>query len=646
VTVSWSGIGAPTSTDWVAIAPAGGPDANWVAWGYTNGATSGSRTITLPSYTAPGSYSARFLANDTYTRLAVSNTIDVQPPTVVANPTAVAAGGTLTVSWQNVGSPTPKDWLALVPSGAADTGWVTWIYGSGQASGSVVFPLPSTLSAGSYDIRLFSNDSVGLRLAVSNPITIAASGPSIAVSPVTTTAGGTLTANWRNIASPTPTDWVGVYPVGAADANFVIRAFTGGRASDRTLMTLPGSMAAGTYELRLFANNTLTRLATSNSFNVTAGPSLSASPMSVAAGGTLNVSWSAIATPTPKDWFVLVPVGAVDSNWLAWKYTDGTATGSTSLPIPTTVPMGTYELRLLANDGWQRLAVSNLIRVGPTVVGSPTTAAPGGTLTVAWAGIPTPTPTDWFALTPINAPDTNWVAWIYTNGRAADSLIFTLPANLPAGNYDLRLLANNAFNRLAISNVITVAPGPSLATVSILMTGSSSLPATWQGIASPSVNNWIGLYPVGAPDANYIRQVFTNGQASGSTSITPGALTPGSYELRLFADSGFTRLAVSNSFTVVPGPSVHASPSTVAKGGTVTVTWEGIVNPMPGDWFALAPVGSDDSVYLSWQYSGGTASGTINLVTPPLIPSGAYEVRLFANNTMQKLAVSNVITVP
>jgi hypothetical protein len=344
---------------------------------------------------------------------------------------------------------------------------------------------------------------------------------------------------------------------------------------------------------------------------------------------------------------VLVPLGSPDANWVAWRYTTGTASSSVGLPIPPTVPMGSYELRLLANDTWQRLAVSNIVKVGPTVVMSPSTVAPGGTMTVTFAGVPTPTSKDWLALVPLNGADTAWVAWTYTSGRAADSLTFTLPPALAAGAYDLRLFANDSFDRLALSNVISVtAPGPTLATSPVAVATGATLTATWQGIAAPSVNNWIGVYAAGAADASFITQVFTNGQASGSTTITLGALAIGSYELRLFANSGFTRLAVSNGFTVIPGPAVHASPGTVAKGGTVTVTWEGIAAPTVNDWFALAPLNSDDSVYVSYHYSTGAASGSTTIAVPASAPSGTYEVRLFGNNTLQRLGVSNVVIVP
>src|SRR4029077_5355019 len=102
-------------------------------------------------------------------------------------------------------------------------------------------------------------------------ITVTAPGPSVWVSQVTTTAGSTINTNWKSITlitAPTPTDWIGVYAVGAADNAYLTRVFTGGLATGSTAISLPGGLAPGQYELRLFSNDTLTRLAVGNSFTI------------------------------------------------------------------------------------------------------------------------------------------------------------------------------------------------------------------------------------------------------------------------------------------------------------------------------------------------------------------------------------------
>ena len=301
----------------------------------------------------------------------------------------------------------------------------------------------------------------------------------------------------------------------------------------------------------------------------------------------------------------------------------------------------------MRRNGWQRLALSNTVTVGPTLAVTPTPVAPGGTVTVIWAGIPTPTPTDWLALVPLNAADTSYVAWVSLNGRAGDSLLFVLPPALPAGTYDMRLFANGGLERLAISNVVTVtAPGPTLAVSPVTAVAGSTLTVGWHGVAAPTANDWVGVYADGAPNANYLAWVYTSGLASGTATIAlPGVLGVGVYELRLFTNNSLTRLAVSNGFTVVSGAVVRVSPAIVGTNGTLTVTWEGIAAPTPTDWFALVALNAPDPSYVAWGYTTGAAMGSLGLSVPTAVPPGSYELRLFAQNSWQRLAVSNVVTI-
>src|SRR5206468_2233070 len=84
--------------------------------------------------------------------------------------------------------------------------------------------------------------------------------------------------------------------------------------------TIPSGLAPGSYELRLYANDTYTRLATSATFTVTgsAGATLSVSPTSVAAGGTVTATWSGIPAPTSLHYILLYLPGSGNTAYLAW----------------------------------------------------------------------------------------------------------------------------------------------------------------------------------------------------------------------------------------------------------------------------------------------------------------------------------------
>ena len=156
----------------------------------------------------------------------------------------------------------------------------------------------------------------------------------------------TVTATWSGIAAPTSTDWIGLYPTGASDqyTSRISWRYTTGTASGSVPYTIPATLAPGTYELRLFTNFTYNRIGTSNTFTVTASPpvtaSLSVTPSSIAAGGTVTATWSGIAAPTSTDWIGLYAPGRPDSYqyYYRWQYTTGTASGSMPFAIPATLP--------------------------------------------------------------------------------------------------------------------------------------------------------------------------------------------------------------------------------------------------------------------------------------------------------------------
>src|SRR5207248_5950506 len=74
------------------------------------------------------------------------------------------------------------DWIAVFPSGAADTGYVDWKYlnntrtapATGLTNATVTFTMPAT--AGMYEIRLYANDTY-VRVATSPTITVGSPPP-------------------------------------------------------------------------------------------------------------------------------------------------------------------------------------------------------------------------------------------------------------------------------------------------------------------------------------------------------------------------------------------------------------------------------------------------------------------------------------
>src|SRR5207249_3795983 len=139
-------------------------------------------------------------------------------------------------------------------------------------------------------------------------------------SPASIAAGSTLTATWSGIPAPTPLDWIGFYVPGAPEASYFDWIFTScykipgsAPAAGSCPFTAP-NVAPGTYELRLFANNSATMLTSSNTLSLPDALPIS-SPASIAAGSTLTATWSGIPAPTPLDWIGFYVPGAPEASY-------------------------------------------------------------------------------------------------------------------------------------------------------------------------------------------------------------------------------------------------------------------------------------------------------------------------------------------
>lgn len=102
------------------------------------------------------------------------------------------------------------------------------------------------------------------------------------------------------------------------------------------------------------------------------GPLLTVRRDVIRAGRSVVARWRAIPAPTSTDWIGLYLPGSSNTAFIDWIYVSCSKTagnpdrrGSCDFPIPDSLEPGTYELRLLANDGFMRLASSDGFMVRP-----------------------------------------------------------------------------------------------------------------------------------------------------------------------------------------------------------------------------------------------------------------------------------------
>ncbi|TSC77493.1 MAG: polyhydroxybutyrate depolymerase [Parcubacteria group bacterium Gr01-1014_33] len=104
-------------------------------------------------------------------------------------------------------------------------------------------------------------------------------------------------------------------------------------------------------------------------------------------------------------------------------------------------------------------------------------------------------------------------------------------------------------------------PTPSLSVSLITVSTGGSVTASWSDVNNPSPADWISVYKSTTPNEQYDTTLWlytSNCTQSSNTSVRRSSgscpflmpTTPGTYELRLFSDDGYERLATSLSITV------------------------------------------------------------------------------------------------
>jgi Ca-activated chloride channel family protein len=170
----------------------------------------------------------------------------------------------------------------------------------------------------------------------------------------------------------------------------------------------------------------------------------------------------------------------------------------------------------------------------------------------------------------------------------------------------------------------------------------------WTAPSGRPPSDWVALYRAGDPVGNYLWWQYTNGTTSGSASLV-APTTPGTYEFRYLLENGYTQAAVSPPVTVTGGGggggsyTLNATPSSIPPGGSWSVTWTAPGGSAADDWIGLFRVGDPDYSFVWYTYTGGATTGTVSVPAPST--SGSYELRYFINNTYNRTATSNTVTV-
>lgn len=174
--------------------------------------------------------------------------------------------------------------------------------------------------------------------------------------------------------------------------------------------------------------------------------------------------------------------------------------------------------------------------------------------------------------------------------------------------------------------------GPSLSVSPTSVSPGSSVTASWNGVSSPTVTDWIGVYVPGAADSAYNptswRYTSSCTQTAGSTAKTSGSCsitmpsTTGTFELRLYSNDGYTRLATSSMISVVNGGSTTPTPTPTTP-----------ISPTPTSTLDT----TKPTVAITSPSNGSTVSRRSNVTISATASDnvGVTKVEFIVNNTLK-----------
>jgi hypothetical protein len=158
--------------------------------------------------------------------------------------------------------------------------------------------------------------------------------------------------------------------------------------------------------------------------------------------------------------WVTVPNGSITNNNKVWTKLVFSAVTTTSIRVLVNSSLTGYS-RIVEVEAWSNGGGS--VTSPPTVSASSSSVAAGGTLTVSWSGVSSPSTTDWIGVFNIGAGDFEYLSYIYTssgNSSAGSSASSAGTASMrfptTPGTYELRLNRSNRSARVATSSPITV----------------------------------------------------------------------------------------------------------------------------------------------------------------------------------------------
>ncbi len=243
-----------------------------------------------------------------------------------------------------------KDWIAIYPKGSSNE-WknvLRWDFTDSKISGKKYF---KKLPVGFYEARLFFNNSYEVEKKILFKVEGKPLPPTLSLDKFSYKINEPITVKYKNLFG-TQKDWIGIYKEGnSSEWKNVLRWFYTDAEVDGN-RSVGGLLDAGSYEARVFFNNSY-KVESHVSFEVVKDriePTVYAKDI-YQEGEKIIVEYSNFSG-NYDDWIGLFNKDSKNS-WdsaLVWHYTQGERDGKMSF---NSLPAGEYEIRIFFDDTYR-----------------------------------------------------------------------------------------------------------------------------------------------------------------------------------------------------------------------------------------------------------------------------------------------------
>jgi len=509
------------------------------------------------------------------------------PEVIVTGPGTAVGGSEIEVTWASTVE--PPDYITIVPAGTEEGKYGP--YASVGRAESVRLNVPG--DEGLYEIRYVYHDgdvTLGRdALAVSPPQVMLSA-------PDTVLTGAAFAVGWQPTINPG--DYVTIVPAGADPGSY------GSYLTVRTEAqgTLTAAADPGLYEVR-YVLKVDERTLASRPIEVALPEVALTVPGTALTGAYVPVSWT--GTVNSQDYITIVPAGTAEGEYGNYFVVRDHSEDQLQAPAET----GLYEVRYLLREGGRTLARAAIEIVAPEVtVSAPASVATGARFTVSWTG--TVNHNDYVTIVPAGTPEGEYGNYVVVRDKTEKDL----QAPAEPGRYEVRYVLREGRRTLARAAIEIVAPEVTLSAPATALAGAA-VPVSWTGAVS--TGDYVAIVPVGADEGEFGNYVTVRDKTEKNLRAPA---VPGLYEVRYILREG-GRTLVSTPIEIVEPEVTVSGPDQVRATDTLRVTWTGTVDP--GDYIALAPMGSGDDDRSNYF---AIRDKTVRDMTAPET-TGLYELR-------------------